>query len=374
MNTKDKKQEKVFIAMGFDPLFKKMFGDINYTNKAAALVSIVLNIPYCNIKDNVEIINNERIRRNKQDKKQEKDVLLRISLQSENQFIDLEANLFGYNQELIDRNTSYISNIYSDQLKESDDYSLLKPVIQINFNKPTEKISSRNPYKPIDTYLLRNEDCNVLTNMIKIINVDIVKCYKLWYNGGIKKFTSCEQNIIRLGALHYINDDEVFRKCLGEIVMDEEVKSKIQRDMDEYQHNKSLVRVYNIEKRLAAERAALERELDNKKIQLDNKKIQLDKQEHLIDKKKQQIDKDKQQIDKDKQQIDKDKQQIDKDKQQIDKDKQQIDIDRLVVNNEQIKLFQEKINIAKILKNTGVSIDEISNRLNISIDDIIKNI
>ena len=69
MTTKDKKQEKVFIAMGFDPLFKKMFGDINYTNKAAALVSIVLNIPYCNIKDNVEIINNERIRRNKQDKK-----------------------------------------------------------------------------------------------------------------------------------------------------------------------------------------------------------------------------------------------------------------------------------------------------------------
>ena len=38
--------EKKFIAMGFDPLFKKMYGDVNYTNKAAALVSIVLSIPY----------------------------------------------------------------------------------------------------------------------------------------------------------------------------------------------------------------------------------------------------------------------------------------------------------------------------------------
>ncbi len=353
--------------MGFDPLFKKMFGDINYTNKAAALVSIVLNIPYSDIKDNVDIINNEKLRKNRSDKQQERDVLLRIELHSEHHFINLEANLFGYNQELINRNTSYLSDIYSGQLDESEDYSLLKPVIQINFNKPIKKISSSNLYKPIDIYLLRNEEGNVLTDIIKIINVDIVKCYKLWYNGGIEKFTSCEQNIIRLGALHYIKKDEEFRKCLGEIRMDKEVKNKIQNDMDEYQQDKNLVRVYDAEKRRDAEWKSLFRELDNEKIQIDNQKQQLDKY-------KKQIYKDKQQIDKDKKQIDKDKKQIDKDKQQIDKDKQQIDKERLLVNDELKKLFQEKIAIAKILKDTGVNIDEISNRLNISIDEINKNI
>ena len=73
----------------------------------------------------------------------------------------------------------------------------------------------------------------VLTQMIKIINVDIDMCYDIWYNGGIEKFTSCEQNIIRLGALHFIEKEEDFRKCLGEIEMDEEVKNKYLRKEDD---------------------------------------------------------------------------------------------------------------------------------------------
>ena len=43
-----------FIVMGFDPVFKKMFGDVNYTNKAAALVGIFLNVPFEEIKDRVK--------------------------------------------------------------------------------------------------------------------------------------------------------------------------------------------------------------------------------------------------------------------------------------------------------------------------------
>lgn len=351
-----KKEKQDFIEMGFDPLFKKMYGDVNYTNKAAALVSIVLNIPYEDIKDRIDVVNNEKLRKNKSDKQQERDVLLRIELHSEHHFINLEANLFGYNQELINRNTSYLSDIYSGQLDQSEDYSLLKPVVQINFNKPTKKIRTDDLFKPIDVYLLRNEDGNVLTDVIKIINVDIVKCYKLWYNGGIEKFTSCDQNIIRLGALHFVKKNEEFRKCLGEIKMDKNVKSKIQHDMDEYQKDKSLVRVYDAQKRRDAEWAALFRELDNEKIELDNQRKQ-----NRID--KQQIDKDKQQIDKDKQRIDKDKQQIQKDKQQIDKDKQLVDV-------EMKKLLQEKLNIVKILSDIGISDDEISKRLNISIEEI----
>ena len=357
--------EKKFIAMGFDPLFKKMYGDVNYTNKAAALVSIVLSIPYEDIKDRIDVVNNEKLRKNKSDKKQERDVLLKIQLHSEYHFINLEANLFGYNQELIDRNTSYISDIYSSQLDESDDYSFLRPVIQINFNKPAKKVRTSDLYKPISTYLLRNEDGQILTDMIKIINVDIVKCYFLWYNGGIEKFTSCEQNIIRLGALHFIEKEEDFRKCLGEIKMDKDVKSKIQRDMDEYQRDKNLVRVYDAQKRRDAEWKALFRELDRDKEQIDKEKEKLCKEKEKLDKDKEQLDKDKEQLDKDKEQLDKDKEQLNKDKKQFEKDKKNID-------NQKDSILQEKISIAKILKDTGISAQEISNRLNISIDEINK--
>ena len=338
--------EKKFIAMGFDPLFKKMYGDVNYTNKAAALISIVLSIPYEDIKDRIDVVNNEKLRKNKSDKKQERDVLLKIQLHSEYHFVNLEANLFGYNQELIDRNTSYISDIYSRQLDETDDYSFLKPVIQINFNKPTKKVKTDDLYKPISTYLLRDEDAQILTDMIKIINVDIVKCYFLWYNGYIEKFTSCEQNIIRLGALHFIEKEEEFRKCLGEIKMDKDVKSKIQRDMDEYQRDKNLVRVYDAQKRRDAEWKALFRELD---------------------KDKEQINKEKKQIDEDKKQIDEDKKQIDKDKKQIEEDKHELNIKSEMINDKIVMM-------TKILYNTGKSIQEISDFLDISIDGVRENL
>ena len=334
-----KSEKKEFIAMGFDPLFKKMYGDVNYTNKAAALIGIVLSIPYEDIKDRIDVVGNEKLRNNKSDKQQARDVLLKIQLHSEYHFVNLEANLFGYNQELIDRNASYISDIYSSQLDESDGYSLLNPVIQINFNKPINKIKTGNPY---DIYSLKNDDDYVLTDMIKIINVDIVKCFDLWYNGDIEKFTSSEQNIIRVGALHYISNDNDFRKCLGEINMDKDVKDKIERDMDEYQRDKNLVRVYDAQKRRDAEWDSLFRELY--------------KDRDLLNDERQQFDKERQQFDKERQQMESDKQQMESDKQHVIDEKQ--------------KLLQEKINIAKVLKDAGVGIEEISNRLNLSIDEI----
>ena len=353
--------------MGFDPLFKKMYGDVNYTNKAAALVGIVLSIPYEDIKDRIDVVGNEKLRNNKSDKQQERDVLLRIQLHSEYHFVNLEANLFGYNQELIDRNASYISDIYSSQLDESDGYSLLNPVIQINFNKPINKIKTGNPY---DVYTLRSDDDHVLTDMIKIINVDIVKCFDLWYNGGIEKFTSSEQNIIRVGALHFISNDDDFRKCLGEIKMDKDVKNKIERDMDEYQRDKNLVRVYDAQKRRDAEWDSLFRDLYKDRDLLNDERQQFDEEKQQFDEERQQFNENRQQFDEKKQQFDEEKQQFDEDKRKLDKDKKQINMDKELVDDEKRKLLQEKINIAKVLKDTGVSIEEISNRLNLTIDEI----
>ena len=344
-----KSEKKEFIAMGFDPLFKKMYGDVNYTNKAAALIGIVLSIPYEDIKDRIDVVGNEKLRNNKSDKQQARDVLLKIQLHSEYHFVNLEANLFGYNQELIDRNASYISDIYSSQLDESDGYSLLNPVIQINFNKPINKIKTGNPY---DIYSLKNDDDYVLTDMIKIINVDIVKCFDLWYNGDIEKFTSSEQNIIRVGALHYISNDNDFRKCLGEINMDKDVKDKIERDMDEYQRDKNLVRVYDAQKRRDAEWDSLFKDLY--------------KDRDLLNDERQQFDKERQQMESDKQQMESDKQQMESDKQQIESDKRQLDIEKENVNNKIVMM-------TKVLYDVGKSVQEISDYLNISIDEVNDN-
>ena len=209
-----KKKEQEFITMGFDPLFKKMFGDMNYTNKAAAIIGIFLNIPYDEVKDRVEILTNQKIKKSKNEKYQEQDVLIHVKLTSGNQYINLEANIHGYTQLLIDRNTGYIASTLSRQLDKGQGYEYLEPVLQINFNELSSEIKTEKNHKPIDEYMLRNEEGKVLTNVLKIINIDIDKCYNIWYNDDIEKFTSCEQNIIKIGALHKIENDEEFRKCL----------------------------------------------------------------------------------------------------------------------------------------------------------------
>ena len=276
----NEKQE--FITMGFDPLFKKMFGDMNYTNKAAAIIGIFLNIPYDEVKDRIEILNNQKIKKSKNEKYQEQDVLLHVKLTSGNQYVNLEANIHGYTQLLIDRNTGYIASTLSRQLDIGQGYEYLEPVLQINFNEPSNEIKTENNYMPIDEYMLRNKEGKVLTNKIKIINIDIDKCYNLWYNEDMKKFTSCEQNIIRIGALHHIENDEEFRKCLGEIEMDEEVKNKIQHDMDEYQKDTELAMVYNKKKHEEFVRRAHEIELEQTRKRIEEHETKVREQETKV--------------------------------------------------------------------------------------------
>lgn len=336
MNEVTQKRKQNFITMGFDPLLKKMFGDTNYTNKAAAVIGLFLNIPYNEVKDRVEILNNQKIKKSKNEKYQEQDILVHVKLISGNQYVNLEANIHGYTQLLIDRNTGYIASTLSRQLDKGQGYEYLEPVLQINFNESSTKIQTNNT-KPIDEYMLRNEEGRVLTNMLKIINIDIDKCYNLWYNGDIEKITSCEQNIIKIGALHKIENEEEFRKCLGEIEMDEEVKNKIQHDMNEYQQDTELAMVYNKKKHEEFVRRAHEIELEQTRKELDVFQ----------------------------QQIDKDKQQIDRDKQQLLKEKQNI-------KEAQEQLKKEQIEFAKNLITSHISIEEISKKTNLTIEEINK--
>ena len=126
-------------------------------------------------------------------------------------------------------------------------------------------------------------------------------------------------------------------QCLGEIEMDEEVKNKIQHDMNEYQQDTELAMVYNKKKHEEFVRRAHEIELEQTRKELDVFQ----------------------------QQIDKDKQQIDRDKQQLLKEKQNI-------KEAQEQLKKEQIEFAKNLITSHISIEEISKKTNLTIEEINK--
>ena len=154
-------KEKRFMPLGWDGLFKKIYGNENKPENIQMLLSLLLNIPYEDLEGKIEIQSNDKVLVNYNDKKQSQDVVLKVFINDGDNYINLEANIHGFSQSVIDRNVSYITYIFSKQLKNRIPYSEMKPVIQINLTKHTER--TKNPRKSADTYLLTNEEGKILT-------------------------------------------------------------------------------------------------------------------------------------------------------------------------------------------------------------------
>lgn len=227
--------KKRLIPMSFDLVFKKMFGDNEHKERTALLVSTLLNIPYNDLVNNIELLPTEKRVRNKKDKRQSQDVIVKIIL-SINEKISLEMNM-NYDESLKNRNIHYLSGMFYNQLKNKEDYSMLEPCIQINFNR----VYTDNTNKIIfDKYTLRNEYGNELTEKIRIYNLNIDACHKIIYNNSINNYDKDLHEIIKYGAMLMETDYANLKKMLEEFKMKKELKEDILDVMEEYSEDEDL--------------------------------------------------------------------------------------------------------------------------------------
>ena len=225
--------------MSFDLLFKMMFGDENHKERVSYLVSALLNLPYEEVKENIEILPNDKKLRNKNSKRQAQDVVVRIIL-SVNRRVSLEMNM-NYSLANKNRNLMYLASMYSNELKNKEDYADLEPCIQVNFNTIYTDTKNKVLY---DIYSLRNDYGNELTDMIKIINLNIAECYDICYNKNINKYEKDLREIIKYGALLMEKDYNKLETILEELEMDEEVKDDILDSMEEYSEDEDFSYLY----------------------------------------------------------------------------------------------------------------------------------
>jgi hypothetical protein len=127
-------------------------------------------------------------------------------------------------------------------------------VIQINFSS---KDVDKDTNEIIDKYYLMNHNNYLLTNKLQIHNINIVKCYDVWYNKNINKYNSYEQNIIRFGALMRITKKDEFIKCLEEISMNKDIKEEINNVMDDMNSDEEVLIYYDKEQHEQAIRNTL---------------------------------------------------------------------------------------------------------------------
>ena len=182
-----------------DVIFKSLFIDnIDILNK------IVKDITGYNL-DNPSLVCNELPIKRKNEKFKRCDFIL----SDNNTIINIELNN-NYYKSLLIKNTCYIFNLFSTNTTNGELYNDDLEVIQLNINN----FSRFN--KPILDYRLKDTTYdNLYINNIKILDLDIVKCKKLYYSDGVKR------NYLKWGAffsattlkeIDYILDDILSKK------------------------------------------------------------------------------------------------------------------------------------------------------------------
>lgn len=165
--------DKVEYRIINDRIFKALF--INNENALAKLIADLTDIPYDKLKDNIVLEINEIPIIYKGEKFKRSDFIVSF----DNFMINIEANVDSYVGQ-ITKNLSYVFTLYGRGFDKGEKYRDNKMIIQINLNAFSEK---KNKDYLVD-YMIRDKNGDVYIDNLKIFNLDIVKCYDMYYNCG----------------------------------------------------------------------------------------------------------------------------------------------------------------------------------------------
>lgn len=248
--TKDEliRDTNTYVPISFDPVFKEVFGNEKYPNNTAYLASILLDIPYEDIKGKIVF---KSLRHNDiriKDKKCEKDIVFLVNL-SEGYKINIEVNMSKSGiQAIIARNYYYVANLFGGGLREADEYSEIRTTIQYNLNNFS--IDKENS-KLERNFVMRDED-GVLSSKLEISHLNIAEMAKLWYDKSTKWHDERSKKLSGLSALILETNKVMFHEILNALDMPDDVDKDIGRIVEDMNYDDELnVRYYNWEEEQA---------------------------------------------------------------------------------------------------------------------------
>ena len=218
--------EKEIVPVGFDLVFKKIFGIRDNNKYIKHLLKKILKISPKKIK----ILNNEFIG----DSYDEKNIVVDFIVEIDNgDKIGIELNSI-INNSIINRNLFYMMRISGQDLDSGEDYSKLHNHTQINFD-------FKGPHsKPIGVYkLMEITEHETLTDVLTIIRIDVPYFVKRCYNEDAEKLDSLTKFIGLMGIKE--------RKVLDKIVKGDAIMEEIYEKAKEFSKDKQIVGAYNLE-------------------------------------------------------------------------------------------------------------------------------
>lgn len=209
-----RKDDDKIISMLFDPIYWSMIGSDEGMPLVELLVSVVTDTKLSEIKGKVKHLSKELLKRHYKDMDSHVDVLLDYN---HNKII-VEMNS---KKIMIDRNYIYLFKVASGTLKVGDTtYKNIRKTVLINFNN-TDK-SQKNF---IDIGFIKNQDNEIMTEIIKVINICIAKVDDKNYNYR----NEFEKNMARICRILMATKASDLKKESAYFMTKEETKNFVNR-------------------------------------------------------------------------------------------------------------------------------------------------
>ena len=184
-----------------DVIFKSLFTGLEFV-----LERLIYDITGDKIKNSKLSFNEIPISRSK-----EKFKRCDFLIKKDDTIYNIELNSCYYDALLI-KNTSYIFSLYSTDASRGEEYNDKLKVVQININNFTRF------KRPVLDYKIMNESLgNVYLESLKIWDLDIVKCKKMYYNERIRK-----RRHIKWGALFSCMTIDEIKPIIDELLTKKE--------------------------------------------------------------------------------------------------------------------------------------------------------
>ena len=158
------------ISMLFDPYYRSIIGSDEGMPLVELIVAVVMDKSLKEVKGNVKHLSKELLKKKRKDMDNHVDVLLDYN---EDKII-VEMNS---KKVMINRNYVYLFKVASGTLKVGDTtYKNIRNTVLINFNKLND------PKKNfIDIGYIKNQDGEIMTKTLKVININIAKAFDKSY-------------------------------------------------------------------------------------------------------------------------------------------------------------------------------------------------
>ena len=219
-----KEGEKV--PLMYDECMKIMFGNNDRLEPLTLLLSCVLEVRYENLVGHIEVVPNTLPNKELGKKKTERDIVVRLE-SVEKQKIMIEVNLSKkWYETILNRNIFYMNEVFTSGLEESETYDKIWTTFLINLNT---FYTDKEHKKIFDTYYFRNEEGYILTKKQKILNINIEKCYQLWYSKNeIELKSPYEKDLFYLCAAMVTKSVDEFEECINMVDTKHSIKEIIE--------------------------------------------------------------------------------------------------------------------------------------------------